>query len=52
MKIYKTIISVALFLVLVLPMTPVKSFIHDSEKTLVIDYKINSKCIYKISYLR
>lgn len=51
MKIYKKILIFVLCLSLVLPIIPIKSFIQNSNKTLVINYKQNNKTIHKISYL-
>lgn len=50
MKTIKLFIPLVLSISILLPIQPIKSFNHSSDKTLVIQYKIQNEFSHKISY--
>ncbi|MCG8540108.1 MAG: hypothetical protein MJA82_09235 [Clostridia bacterium] len=50
MKSIRVFIPLILSIALTLPMVPIKSFNHSSDKNLVLENRIHDKFFHKISY--
>lgn len=50
MKNIKLLVPLVLSISILLPTQPIKSFMHSSDKTLVLQHKVHNEFSHKISY--